>query len=342
VEQKRASVEDSLAATAIHGYLVVAGGCKAKQFCSLNNYEAILKHLVENFDYNATTFLRATFSILDVTNNFSLWEGAITFVALLFSSFDLDPFESVTKNLLQKMSNRAIEQVCIMLEDDQDHNVCVLFQWLKMISTYGVSIQSVQCERHWYNNELSDKIDGQLRDLKAQQRGKWAELDKMKQSLTLKEIQEAVESGTLNLNATDKGGLRPVHLAAAYNRVDVLQWLVESKNIDFEQGDFASRNVLDIARASKANQTVLWLEERHAKRVIATFLRKYFFRCLSQRRRTRLLNGVMKLQAQHRGIMARKRHRGTIISVVEESQRFRAVWMGAVSTLSGVWIKPFC
>ena len=147
MKQERANIEASLAATAIHGYLVVAGGCKAKQYGSLNNYEAILKHLVENFGYNATTFLRATLSILDVTYNFSFWEGAITFVALLFSSFGLDPFEAGTKNLLQEMSNSVIKLLYIYREDDQDHKIHVAFQWLKMISTRGVSIQNVHCEK---------------------------------------------------------------------------------------------------------------------------------------------------------------------------------------------------
>jgi ankyrin repeat protein len=129
-------------------------------------------------------------------------------------------------------------------------------QWLTVIATRGVNIQSIGQDK-W-----QEKVNDELQNLKAKQRANWAELDIMKQDLQLQEIQETVESGSMNLDAADKGGLRPVHLAAAYNRVDVLQWLVESKNVDFDQRDFASRNVLDVARASKANETVTWLEER--------------------------------------------------------------------------------
>jgi len=181
-----------------------------------------------------------------------------------------------------------------------------------------------------------------LNNFKAKQRAKWAELDIIKKDIPLQEIQEAVENGSLSLHAVDKNGLCLVHLAAAYSRVDVLKWLTDSKNVDFEQRDYASRNVLDIARASKANHSVTWIEERRAKIIIAAFLRKYFAKGLSQSRRARLLAGLKRLQARQRGIMERKRHRGILMSLVEEAQRFQTIWMRAMATLSRAGTKEVC
>jgi len=351
--QNQVEVVASLPATIAYGYINSGIEGTAKKFSSLENYEAILKKLIENFGYEASTFLYAISKLAEafLLMEPSVWESSMRFTNLLYSSYGLNPFEATTRKIVDKFTGQIVEHALYEGKegkDNQERMSLVACRWLQMIASWGINLESLRnhsLERvsaRKKGNETATAIKHELQNLKKQQRDQWAKLDIIKQGLPLQEIQEAVESDSLSLRAADKGGLRAVHLAAAYNRVDVLQWLVETKNVDIEQKDFLSRNVLDIARASKANDTTLWLEERRAKNVIANFLRKYFLKCLAQRRKARLLAGVKRFQARYRGILARKRHRGTLMLVVEESQRFRTVWKEAETSMVHSDMKSFC
>eukprot|EP00957_Ditylum_brightwellii_P104495 7961600-Ditylum_brightwellii.AAC.1 len=74
------------------------------------------------------------------------------------------------------------------------------------------------------------------------------------------------------MKTTDIGGLYLSHLSAAYNRVDVLEWLVEAEHVTLDQLDHSDRTVLDVAKASKATAALEWIARRNAEAKISAFL----------------------------------------------------------------------
>jgi len=69
------------------------------------------------------------------------------------------------------------------------------------------------------------------RKLEAEQLQRWSNYEHVKNGGSLKEIQDMIVSGELLLTARDSGGMGLAHLAAAYDRQDLLKWLVMSKNM---------------------------------------------------------------------------------------------------------------
>jgi hypothetical protein len=172
--------------------------------------------------------------------------------------------------------------------------------------------------------------------LQEKQRARWAQFDVIKYGRPLAEVQAAIESGKLVADSVDRGGLRLTHVAAAYNRVDILEWLLAVKEMDLNDIDDQYRSILDVAKASKAVAAGTWIRERKAREVLSGFVGKYWRRHLAIIRKDRMISAATILQALLRGRLARKSFRGKLLMRIDESQRFRTVWGPALELLSRV------
>lgn len=60
-----------------------------------------------------------------------------------------------------------------------------------------------------------------------------------------------MNDGEITLIAGYRQGLRLTHLAAVYDRPDVLKWLVNEKGISLETRDGSGRTVPEVAKQAK-------------------------------------------------------------------------------------------
>ena len=129
----------------------------------------------------------------------------------------------------------------------------------------------------------------------------------MKSGATLIRIQEVVEEpGGLSILSRDRGGLLLTHLSAAYDRVDLLEWLVATKEMDLKAKDAEHRTVLDVAKASRASNTTKWITEWEARQTIASFLRRNHHRATRIRRKQKAAAAATVIQRNVRAYATRK------------------------------------
>ena len=111
--------------------------------------------------------------------------------------------------------------------------------------------------------------------IQVEQLQSWSRLDVLRKGGSLEAIQESIVSAALRLACYDHTGLKLIHIAAAYDRVDVLEWLVETNSLQLDELDRSKRSVLDVATASN------WITRRLAEEHI------HFFFVSSTRRPSR-------------------------------------------------------
>ena len=119
-------------------------------------------------------------------------------------------------------------------------------------------------------------------------------------------------------------------LLAVYNRTDILEWLVISKRMSLNTLDGTGRTPLEVADASNAVDTRLWITKYNAKLKIQSFVNQNYRRMLVHREQQRLTNASMDIQKIIRGRLVRKTYRGPLLMRLDESQAFNAIWEGAI------------
>jgi len=314
----------SLLCAVLNGYVQASG----------KNDLNTLQYLVNELGYTHDNIL----FVLEV-----LWDSY--YLRRRGASF-FDFFVNMTKalNLYPFMHHKRMGSLCKTVANSLDHGTKIskveeaeaetkCLEWLDNLADDGIDIQQVTPSRFASDtNQFPDKLD----DLRKKQLHKWSQFDIVKKEGTLEEIQTAIEQGRLALNSRDRGGLMLTHLSAAYDRVDLLEWLVLTKGMDIKSMDGQSRTVLDVAKASKAASSTKWIIELQARRTIASFTQQNYHRLLAVRKHQRLTKATTSIQTLYRGYMIRKLYSGILVQRLEESQRFSAVWGHVIQQYNGI------
>jgi hypothetical protein len=161
-------------------------------------------------------------------------------------------------------------------------------RWFDVASNLGLDIQTFlpkdyQSTRPPPAAALADFVSS----LKANQLRQWAKFDVIKKGGSLDDIQGTFESRDLELTSRDSEGLLAIHLAAAFDRVDVLEWLIQSKGASVDSASGSGRTVMQVAEASNASSTTLCLSRRRSSELIATFVSSHQRRRLAIREKRR-------------------------------------------------------
>jgi hypothetical protein len=140
----------------------------------------------------------------------------------------------------------------IAFEHDADISLeSIAVKWFTQAVAAGLNIQHVG--KHANRRHVKEtNFPLELKSLKVEQRLQWASFDKLKKCELLKDIMEAFDDSATLLTARDANGLNAVHVAAVYNRIDVLSWFVDSKSVFMSEKDASRRTVLQVAVASNA------------------------------------------------------------------------------------------
>jgi len=122
----------------------------------------------------------------------------------------------------------------------------IFTKWLTTIIDLGLDIQAYDV-RDVFNkrNETAPAIFDAVR---TRQLRICQQFEDLKHGCSLKELQDAIESGDLNVSTCDIGGGFLTHISAAYDRSDVLQWLVENKNQSLNTLDAPGANSVASSR----------------------------------------------------------------------------------------------
>lgn len=327
--RREAAANSSLAACIVFGYLTTKSHPMDSHFV----YEAMMKRLIASYGYSALCFLRAAsilFETYCIRPPLSVFEA---FMLFLYTDLKLEPWSTeamqCSRTIFDSLSflSRVVDK-----EGGEERAV----NWVKTLEDWGVDIQEIDKEDI---PSCKESFLEKISSLKEKQLETWAKLDMIKQGSSLSDIKEAFEAKSLHLNMRDRGGLHLSHVAAVHNRVDVLQWLVEAQHVSLHDLDHQKRTVLDVAIASKADAAAAWIKDRNAKAKISAFLRNYFRKSLSLRRKARLIAGAARLQAVHRGRVTRKRYRGLLLVQVEESKRYSTIWAGISQALDATDLR---
>ena len=319
---------NSLLCAVLNGYVQAYG----------KNELNTLQFLVNNLGYTHDSIL----FVLEV-----LWDSC--YLRLRGGSFFVF-FVNMTKalNLYPFMHHKRMRSLCETVaksfengirisKDEEDEAELKCLEWLEYLADKeGIDIQQlISPSSHRYLSD-TNQFPPKLIELEKKQLNNWSSFDIVKQEGTLEEIQAAIEQGRLALNGRDRGGLLLTHLSAAYDRVDLLEWLVLTKGMNIKSMDGQSRTVLDVAKASKAASSTKWITELEARRTIASFTQQNYHRLLAVRKQQRLTKATTSIQTLYRGYMIRKLYSGILVQRLEESQRFSAVWGHVIHQYNGI------
>lgn len=108
--------------------------------------------------------------------------------------------------------------------------------------------------------------------LKEKQLHIWSQFNIVKQGRSLIDIKNSINCCDSNIKRRDHGGLLLTHLAAAYNHVNMVKWILVIKGVDLNVVDGFGQTAIDAAKVRKASTVVVWITEFQARRVILVFL----------------------------------------------------------------------
>jgi hypothetical protein len=212
-------------------------------------------------------------------------------------------------------------------QKDEHRDELMLQKWFALLVALGSDIQSVHVDEYLGAVDRHESFLRVFCPLQAEQRRIWSKFDVVRKGGgSLEAIQEAVVSGELDLASYDSIGLKLVHVAAAYDRVDLLEWLVEANPLQLDEVDGSGRSVLNVAIASNASGASLWISRRKAAQRISSFVVSSIrHRRAVEEVKTRL-HVVTAMQAWCRAYHVRRVHRGRLPSRLQETHRFQTTW----------------
>ncbi|KAL3785516.1 hypothetical protein ACHAW5_005270 [Stephanodiscus triporus] len=280
--------------------------------------------LVEKFEYSHDDILYAA-EILVSTFCYSIdWMGR--FVGLLQNAFEALNLEPVNHQVnMQALCKAIVEEFGHNFgrskkTDDLERRV---LKWLGEIADQGVDIQNMA--PNLYSLKGNDFME-QFLELGKRQLHNWSQFNVLINGGSLKDIQDVIEHGGLSVHARYRGGLLLTHLSSAYDRVDLLEWLIVTKGMDVNSKDGQGRSVLEIAKTAQAASSTKWIVEHQARQTIVTFVQRHHRRMLATRKRQRLACAATIIQRKYRGHSVRKIYGVALLQRLEASQRFHAVW----------------
>ncbi|KAL3942124.1 MAG: hypothetical protein SGBAC_003624 [Bacillariaceae sp.] len=112
-----------------------------------------------------------------------------------------------------------IEAHVLLSEEGIDWNA-VLAMWIDKLSSVGVAMEFDATDARWLRREDAREI---MQRLQEQQYYIFQQFDSLNKGCSVKDLQDAISRGILDAKACDRGGLYLVHIAAAYDRVYVLE-----------------------------------------------------------------------------------------------------------------------
>ena len=250
---------------------------------------------------------------------------------------DLDLLQSVVDAFRIKLisHSKQMQQICkIVVRSLRGANE-VLHEFTTFISEMamaGIDIQEIGEEvRHDSGNFKTF-----LTNLQQKQLDDWSRFDIVKKGGSLTDIQHVMKDRGFTSDARDRGGLLLTHLSAAYDRVDLLEWLVVKEGMDLDALDAQHRTTLDVAKASKASSATKWIVEWKAKATIGSFLRRNYYHAIHRRRIQQSSDAATLIQSVVRAHAIRKIFANVLLRRMEESQRFTTVWGRVISSIDKV------
>eukprot|EP00984_Skeletonema_dohrnii_P030927 scaffold22810_cov103-Skeletonema_dohrnii-CCMP3373.AAC.1 len=250
----------------------------------------------------------------------------------------LDLLQTVMAALgIQPISHsKQMQKICKKAVDtfrSTDKEVVEVTSFLEFMVSAGVDIQEIGEDLSYYSQSNFKKC---LTNLQQKQRSDWSRFDIVKKGGSLTNIQQLMKDGGLTAESRDRGGLLLTHLSAAYDRVDLLEWLVVSEGIDLDALDAQHRTTLDVAKASKASLATKWIIERKAKAIIGSFLRRNYFHALRRRRLQKSKDAATLIQSVIRAYATRKIFANVLMRRMEESQHFAIVWGRVIASIDNI------
>ncbi len=195
-------------------------------------------------------------------------------------------------------------------------------RFFSTVATAGIDIQQLNRDRIYSKSSLGEF----LTNLQQKQLDDWSRFDIVKKGGSLADIQQVMKDEDLTVHSRDRGGLLLTHLSAAYDRVDLLEWLVVNEGMDLNTRDAHHRTALDVAKASKASLATKWIVEWKAKATISSFVRRNHYHAMHRRRIQQSTNAAIIIQSVMRAYATRKLFANVIMQRMEESQRFSTLW----------------
>jgi hypothetical protein len=249
-----------------------------------NGHREVLKLVVLHSLADVESCVRAAALILHDTNKILSYERCIDLVLYLINDLDLDVLRC--KDDINRISEQFVHFMIFESHKKKATNLSrlqILFKgWLNVILDLGFDIQSLKFDP--FGHERRKSLASVLVECQAEQCRAWSQFDLIKQNGSLHEINRSVDNGDIRLTVRFENGLLFTHLAAAYDRLDVLQWLIEEKGMSLDSCDANGRTVVDVARASDASSINRWISREKARKAISTFASSHFRRrvCLKQ------------------------------------------------------------
>ncbi|KAL7456712.1 hypothetical protein ACHAWC_009869, partial [Mediolabrus comicus] len=329
--EEKLQVIDSLLYAVITGYVV-----EGQHDDEVDNKETLrtLSYLVEHLSYTHDDILYVVGRVLDRKGYIP--GHLLSVIDLLWSIID-------KLGLHPACYLKQMQKICMIMvkecrgDKSSGELLSKVFEFIGRISNAGMDIEVFDEELSCYReNELSKK----LTKLKQKQVTEWSQFDLIKKGGSLEDIQKVIADGGLTISSRDRGGLLLTHLSAAYDRLDLLEWLVVKKGMDLDLVDGQRRSTLDVAKASKAAAATKWIIEWKANSTIQNFLRRNFYRARNKRRMQRLNRAAVVVQSNIRGYATRKIYASVLMSRMEESQRFIPVWGHVIASLNSNTMTP--
>ena len=242
-----------------------------------------------------------------------------------FECFSRDEFGREGVIITSNFAKKMLEKYALSTNDEEGKKIS---SCLELALRLGIDIENLVGNRHGYFSDVTTEI---LKRFVSRQRSIYQQFDIVKNGCSVRDLQKAIESGTLDINACDRGGLFLVHLVSVYDRVDILEYLVDNTEDCLTKLDRQSRSVLVVARSTRAINETEWIEKRLATKTISLFLQSNF-----RRRKARLLLktsilGFKKFQAVYRGYKVRQKMKGFLFIYAATSLRFQLIWSNCIN-----------
>jgi hypothetical protein len=322
-------------------YAVITGYVEEQYDDEVDNKETlrVLAYLVEQLSYTHDDILYAVGRVLDRRGYIPV--RLLSVIDLLWSIID-------KLGLQPACYLKQIQKICIIMVKEfrgegeiPGELLSRVLEFIGQMANAGIDIQVFDdvmlYEKSGYEKS---ELRKELAKLQQKQVSDWSQYDLMKKDGSLEDIQKVIEDGELTISSRDRGGLLLTHLSAAYDRLDLLEWLVVKKGMDLDLVDGQRRSTLDVAKASKAAAATKWIMEWKANTIIQSFLRRNFYRARNKRRMRRLNDAAVIIQSNIRGYATRKIYASVLMSRMEESQRFMSVWGHVIASLNSSTIAP--
>eukprot|EP00984_Skeletonema_dohrnii_P014066 scaffold5878_cov108-Skeletonema_dohrnii-CCMP3373.AAC.2 len=311
------TVSESLLVAVLNGYAIEKSGHDVDSKSELKT----LRFITDKFGYTHDEVSYSMQRLLEYGGYDLKWMACI--VELMSNVIRVfgQPTTAWMMQICKVIVNRS-DHVYQQFDNNTDGSIKIL-RWFKRVADFGIDLQPLRKDMMMHRDTGFGK---DFAELEQKQLRQWSHFDAVKQGGKLNEIQAAINNGSLITSSQDRGGLHLTHLSAAYDRVDLLEWLVITKRMDLNLIDGERRTALDVATASKATNAIRWITEYNAKRTISSFLRRNHHCAIKIRRRQKLDRAATVIQKIVRSYAIRRMYAGVLLRRLEDSQRFRPVW----------------